>query len=119
MKVRKKATPNLVFDGHTGQLIPDTSPQASPDDIPSIVERYIGLVGKVVGGLETKHRELPEGKTLEGRDINSIVALGRTIAMLQAVEEAHLSRVGGKAVKDMPTSQLRKLLNAAPEETYE
>lgn len=115
MKIKKKSQPGMVFDGITGQLVQSSIPQDPPDDIPSIVERYIGLVGKVIGAMEAKARE----NGLETKDINSIAALGRPVAMLQAVEEAKISRVGGRAIKDLPTSQLHKLLSKQNQEESE
>lgn len=113
MQIKKKLSDSLIFDGKTGQVTTKSLPEPPPEDIPSIVERYIGLVGRVIGDLETKHRALDAGATLESRDINAIVSMGRTIAMLQAVEEAKISRIGGKAVKEFSTSQLRQLVEAS------
>lgn len=101
----------MVFDGHSGQLVASTDTLAAPDDIPSIVERYIGLVGRVIKEMETK-------ESFQSRDINSVAAIGRAVAMLQASEEMRISRVGGRAVKEIPTAQLRKLL-ANSENPYE
>ncbi len=112
MKVKKKSHPGLVFDGSTGQLISSAIIPDAPEDIPSIVERYILLVGKIVGGLETKAKE----NTLQTRDVSTIVALGKTMAMFSALEEAKISRVGGKSVKEMSTKQLKQLAGFTAEQ---
>lgn len=115
MKVRKKSQPSNVYDGHTGQLVDSDIPAPAPSDIPEIVEAYTELIGKVIGKLAEKEKQKgPDGKSqgLESRDINSLVALGRTIAMFQATEEMRISRVGGKAIKEMTSKEMQKLLAA-------
>lgn len=87
-----------------------TSPD--PTDIPEIVDAYTALIGKVIGKFARKDAD-KTGKGLDGRDISALVALGRTIAMFQATEEMRISRVGGKAVREMTTADLRKRLGAA------
>lgn len=109
LKVRKKAAAeDMVFDGTTGAIIPSVTSQ-SPTEIPDIIERYVAVVGRMVHGLAQQ----PEFST---KDINAVASLGRAVAMLQAVEEARISRVGGKAVREIPTSELRKLVAASERE---
>lgn len=112
MKIRKKPSANFpngaVVDGHTGQLVESVT-RDSPKEIPEIIERYIALVGKAIGQMEQQ----PE---LQNKDINAIASIGRSVAMLQAVEEARISRVGGKAVRELSTTELRKLLNEQEED---
>ncbi len=107
MKIRKKpsaAFPSgAVVDGHTGQLVEPVT-RDNPKEIPEIIERYIALVGKAIGQMEQQ----PE---LQNKDINAIASMGRSVAMLQAVEEARIARVGGKAVRELSTTELRKLLS--------
>ena len=105
MRIRKK---NGEIRNNFGQLEAPPPPQGpldAPTDIPSIVERYIGLVGKVVANLEQK-------ADFQNRDINAVASLGRSVAMLQAVEESRIGRIGNKSITEMPTSEMRKLLAA-------
>ncbi len=89
-------------------ITPELAPPP-PDDIPAIVERYIGLVGKVVAEMEKK-------TSFKSQDINAVASIGRAVAMLQAVEEARISRVGGKAVRELTTAQLKRLVGAGAQE---
>lgn len=104
MRIKKK---NGEIRNSFGQLEapqPVESPiLAVPTDIPTIVERYIGLVGKVVASLEAKDE-------FQNRDINAVASLGRSVAMLQAVEESRIGRIGNKSLNDMDTKEMRKLL---------
>lgn len=109
---RKNGDIKEVFDGNTGQLIEPTFARPAPDDIPSIVERYIGLVGNLVADFETKARE----KTLGSRDVNAIVALGRTMAAFQAIELARKGRAGGKSIDELPTATLRQLVGRSSDD---
>jgi hypothetical protein len=97
-----------VFDGLTGQLLDSPTTLDAPSDVPAIVERYQKLVGSAIAVMEAKAKE----KTLQSKDLNAISALGRSVAMLQVMESANITRVGGKAVKEIPTAQLRKLIGA-------
>lgn len=117
MKIKRN---NLVFDGTTGQLVPSEThipASTAPEDIPGIVEAYILLVGKVVAQLSAKSDQ--EGGLKSG-EIAAIASVGRSVAMLQAVEEARIYQVGGKPIGQRSTEDLRKLLakpEPAPEET--
>lgn len=82
-----------------------------PEDVPGIVDRYITLIGKVVANLEARERESQEeGVSLRRQDVNSIVALGRTIVLLRASETSKVSRPDGKPVHELSTETLRALL---------
>jgi hypothetical protein len=52
-------------------------------------------------------------ETFQSRDVNAVAAIGRAVAMLQAVEESRVSRVGGKSVKEIPTAKLRALIGVS------
>lgn len=94
------------FEPSIQPLSPRTRPRsAAPQDIPAIVERYISLVGKVIQDMDAR-----ADKGLKAHEVNSVAAIGRAVAMLQAVESASITRVGGKAVKDYTSDQLRALL---------
>lgn len=88
-------------DKTTQQLVPEPV-RREKTDIPTIIERYISLVGRAVKEVEAK----PE---LQSKDINSIAALGKTIAMLQAVEQVRMANVNGKSVKELTNEELRQL----------
>ncbi len=107
---RKKKEVPILYDGHTGQMV-GFSPKKSriPTDIPSIVERYISLVAKVICDMDRK----AETDSLQAHEVNSVAAIGRAVAMLQAVESASLTRIGGKSVKEHTSAKLRELLAAS------
>ncbi len=89
-------------------LSPRSRPQTKAlPDIPSIVERYISLVGKVIKDMDERASK-KDG--LKAHEVNSVAAIGRAVAMLQAVESASITRVGGKAVKEHTSEQLRRML---------
>lgn len=107
-RIRKKDGQLVNF---LGQLEAPEAPTAKeieiPKDIPEIVERYVGLVGKIVATMDAQGE-------FSNKDVNAIASLGRAVAMLQAVEEAKW-RHGDKPVDQMTTKQLKAL--AAARET--
>lgn len=112
MKIKKKSHPGLVFDGTTGQLVDTSLPVPPPDDIPTITEHYIALVGKAVAQLNAKEE-------LKGSELAALASLGRSIASLGAIEEMRLTRVGGKALSEHKTRDLEALLEARKRPTPE
>jgi hypothetical protein len=104
---KKNPHPHLVINGSTG-LVESTSMAIPPaKDIPGIVEEYILLVGKAVAQLSSKSE-------LSSSEINAIAAVGRSVAMLQAVQEAKIHQIGGKPVSQLSTDELRRQLAAKP-----
>lgn len=103
----KKADGTLV--NRQGQLVP--GPPAIPKDVPEIVDGYIHLVASLVHGYKGK-----SVNDLKPADVKNIIALGRSVAMLQVIEVNKLANVGHKAVKDLTTEEIKGLL-AAPAET--
>ncbi len=95
-------------DSH-GQLVPD-APKA-PKDVPEIVDGYINIVGKLVHDFGKKRAE-----ELKPADIKNIIALGRSIAMLQVIEVNKLASVGNKPVAQLTTEEIRARLAADTEE---
>lgn len=103
MQIRKK---NGQLVNNMGQLEPEPEVSlaavAPPEEIPEIVERYVKLVGKVVASMEAK-------TGFQNKDVNAIASLGRSVAMLQAVEEARAARHGNKSLNEMTKAELKAL----------
>ena len=81
-------------------------------DLASLLQRMYGAVDKALRALEDEEK-------MGAREINSLVSLAKVLPLLEQAEMARETKISGKALKDMSSTELRKLAGKVLTKTAE